>query len=256
MLLKQCTKLKYLLEDKNITQICLTECGYPIARVHLKSKIHAVASLLVHVYMPPFKIDEENIEDVVEISHELGCVALALNCKSIIKKFSLQLNHPKFDFENSEFIENENSIKLSVENFITCVNSCERLGFVNLHEFLYKFFVKNFYKISKNTQQLNRLNPNSMRALIFNDELCLESELDLFYALFNWIKFDEENRQKFINEFFNSVCFDKIELSGLIEIENQFSEFIKSSKALSNLFYLAYKYHSMKSSKLLKYREI
>ena len=246
VLLKHCTKLKYLLENKNITQICLKENDL-INRVHLKSSIHAVAYLLVHVYMPPLNIYEENIEDVADISYELGCIALALICKHFIKKLTVKFNHEAFELGKKH--KNENDEETKIENFIRCLNVCEKLHFVKLYESLFKILKNNFYKFSKSIEQLKKLNPNSMRALIFDTELCIESELNLFYTLYNWLKFDENNRQCYLDEFFKAVCFEKIDVSNLIEIENQFSEIFKNNKTLNCLLYEAIKYHSMKNSK-------
>jgi hypothetical protein len=248
VLLKHCTKLKYLLEDKKITQICSKENNL-ISRVHLKSSLHAVAYLLVHIYMPPLNIDEENIEDAADISYELGCIALALNCKHFIKKSTLKYNNEEFDFEKKCNNENDQELKSKIGNFIKFVNICEKLRFVKLYESLFKTLKNNFYKISKYIEQLKMLNPNSMRALIFDAELCIESELSLFYTIYNWLKFDENNRQCYLEEYFDAVCFEKIDLQNLIEIENQFSELFRNNKSINSLLYQAIKYHSMKNSK-------
>jgi hypothetical protein len=238
---KHSTKLKYLLQDAKVT--CDRDL---ISKIHLRSSLHAVAYFLVHVYMPPFNIDEDNIEDVADISHELGCVSLALKCKDFIKYFIDRLAEG-IDFEKSLKQNNECEVQLTDINLIKCINICEKLRFVRLYDILFKNLKKNFYKIYKNIERFNRLNANTMRALVFDTELCIESEFALFYAIFHWIQFDEPQRKCYIEEFFKAVCFELIDLPGLIELESTFSELFANYKILNDLHYHAIKYHSLKN---------
>ena len=245
ILTKHCTKLKYLLENSKITQTILRN-NEKISRVHLKSSLHAVAYFLVHVYIPPFNIDQDNIEDVAEISLELGCIALALECKNFIKTFVQELKDENIDFERRVIDYNdENVLKTTAENVVKYINICEKLHFVKLFDNLYKTIRNNFYKFSKNIEVLYKLNANTMRALIFDSELCIESEVNLFYTIFYWIKFNEPCAEILIEDFFKAVSFESIDISTLIEIENQLSGLFEN-KVLNDLLFNAIKYHSMK----------
>jgi hypothetical protein len=223
-------KAHKIILDKNCTKlrsICLSN-----DKIYLNSSEDSVAYLLLHLYIPPLKLNDDNLLDCALISKEMGCLSLAFKIKRYIKRY----------LNNLSLI----SSLLSIDKLSLYTNICDELNFIQLYNSLLELLKCNISNLLNDEFNFVNLNINTLRCIVKHAKNTCISHFKLFIKIYKWILHDSSNREEYTQELLLNVEFNLINVSNLIEIEHNFKDIFENYSLLNDKFYDAMKNLALK----------
>lgn len=191
--------------------------------IYLNSNEDSIAYLLLHLYIPPLKLNDENLLDCALISYEIGCLSLTDRIKRYIKRY----------LKNLSLI----SSMLSMDKLCLYVNICDILNFIELYNLLLKLLKDNLNNLLNDEFNFVNLNINTLKCIVKHakNDSCL-SHFKLFIKLYKWILHESCNRDQYTQELLLNVDFKLINVSNLLEIEHNFKQVFDKYSILNDKF--------------------
>ena len=175
-----------------------------------------VEILLNYIYMLEIEIDEENVQGLLLASNLLQICYVKNACCKFLEK------------------------RTSPSNALGILTFADTHNCQNLIKKVENYILENFLKVSI-TEEFYSLTFDRIKFLISNNNLAVDDEEEVYIALISWIKFDMQNRQRFVNELFSFIKLPLIRREFLTTIIAS-EEIVKSSEFCKDLLIEAMKY--------------
>ncbi|PIO22812.1 hypothetical protein AB205_0085450 [Aquarana catesbeiana] len=184
----------------------------------------ALQAIIEYAYTGTVFISQETVESLLPAAN-------LLQIKLVLK-------------ECCAFLESQ----LDVGNCIGISRFAETYGCHELYLAANKFICQNFEDVSQ-TEEFFELTNSELHEIVSNDCLNVVSEESVFYALEAWIKYDVQERQKFLSQLLHCVRLPLLSVKFLTRLYEA-NHLIRDDHTCKHLLNEALKYHFMPEHRL------
>lgn len=184
--------------------------------------------ILDYIYSAKILLTEENIEEILCSSYQLGLESLKLECEQFLIRYLCV----------------ENCIKMTA---MARIYSCEKL----LHEGK-RFMIENFLEI-QSSEDFSKMPQEELAEIIADDDLNVKNEEQIFNSIRAWVNFDVISRRASFSELLSHVRLPFISrafLLGTIDKDPLVTSSSTSKELIAEA--LTFKMASHKEKKLLQ----
>lgn len=174
-------------------------------------------TLLNCIYNEPIVFNNENVQEILSAASLLQLTDIQISC--------------------SEFLKNQ----LDPTNCIGIKHFAETHGCTKLCKAALDYLNENFHSIIAFDEFLN-LKYNDLEDIIKQDDIDVQSEEIIYNAVFNWIKYDLNERAKYLPKLINHVRLPLLSPKFLTDVCDK-EQLIKNSFECRDLLDEAKKYH-------------
>ncbi|CAI9549036.1 unnamed protein product [Staurois parvus] len=184
----------------------------------------ALQAIIEYAYTGTVFISQETVESLLPAAN-------LLQIKLVLK-------------ECCAFLESQ----LDVGNCIGISRFAETYGCHELYLAANKFICQNFEDVCQ-TEEFFELTNSELHEIVSNDCLNVVSEESVFYALETWIKYDVQERQKFLSQLLHCVRLPLLSVKFLTRLYEA-NHLIRDDHTCKHLLNEALKYHFMPEHRL------
>ena len=176
--------------DKFTTKYC-EDAPTTVSEIILSNgSAEAVEILLDYIYTSELHVNIRNIESILVCARQLGITSAVKICEDRISAFDK-------------------------DNVLALFNIAERQGLTEISSRMHQFICENFIEMSRSTAFLQAC-AEHVRWILSKDELCIKSELDVFFAVLSWIEYNRQERLRFAVDLLQCVRFVYISPEDLV----------------------------------------